>query len=162
MNWAYFTSIFGISTIKYLFSHVLAIGALQNVYTDVEVNFINIFLPTFAGAFTCMLVFYFASDFFMDRAARKRKEKLALAIASGKPLKQKKKFTLLNKLMVKAKARFGIYALTFIAPLFFSIPLGSIICAKFYGDQKITFPLMTGFMALYGVVVTLIIVLING
>ncbi len=161
MNWGYFSSIFGLSTIKYLFSHWAALGAASTVYTDVEVNFINIFGPTFAGAFSCMLVFYFASDFLMDRAARKRKEKIRLAIEKGVEPKQKKKFTWLNKFLVKSKARFGIYALTFIAPLFFSIPLGAVICAKFYGDKKMTFPLMTFFLALYGLVMTGIILLIN-
>lgn len=162
MNWAYFFSVFWVATVKYLFSHWAAFGTASTLFSDVDINFVNIFVPTFAGAFTCMLVFYFASDFFMERAAAKRKRKIEVAIANGVILKHKKKFTRLNKLMVKAKARFGIYALTFIAPLFFSIPLGSIICAKFYGDKKSTFPLMAGYMALYGVVMTLIVLLVNG
>ena len=64
--------------------------------------------------------------------------------------------------MVKTKARFGIYAFTFIVPLLFSIPLGSILCAKFYGDKKKTYPLMVLNMAIYGVVMSIIVILING
>lgn len=161
MNWTYFFSIFWLSTFKYLFSHWVALAATTG-FDNVDVNFINIFVPTFSGAFLCMMVFYFASDFFMERAAKKRRLKLEKAIADGVEIVHKKKFTRLNKFMVKAKARFGIYALTFIAPLFFSIPLGSIICAKFYGDKKATFPLMTAYMALYGLVMTFIILGVNG
>jgi len=98
----------------------------------------------------------------MERAAEKRKRQQQLALKNGTILKQKKKFTRMNKMMVRIKARFGIYLLTIIAPLFFSIPLGSIICAKFYGDKKETFPLMLLFTGIYGALTTLLILLING
>jgi len=161
MNLIYFLTQFGFGTVKYLFSQW---GALAYVKAagDIELNFFNIFVPTYLGAVISMSIFYFSSDFLMERAQKKRALKLILAKEKGVILKEKKIFTKMNKLMVKTKQRFGIYMLTLIAPLFFSIPLGSIICAKFYGDKKQTFPLMLMFTGLYGVLTTLLILLING
>ena len=161
MNWMYFLTQFGFGTVKYLFSQW---GALAFIKTagNIELTFFNIFVPTYLGAVVSMSIFYFSSDFLMERAHKKRELKLKEAKEQGVVLKQKKIFTKMNKLMVKAKQRFGIYMLTIIAPLFFSIPLGSIICAKFYGDKKKTFPLMVLFTGLYGVLTTFLILLING
>jgi len=161
MNWIYYLTQFGFGTIKYLFSQW---GALAYIKTagDIELSFFNLFVPTYLGALISMSIFYFSSDFLMERAHKKRELKLKEALEKGIILKQKKIFTKMNKLMVKTKQRFGIYMLTIIAPLFFSIPLGSIICAKFYGDRKETFPLMILFTGLYGVLTTFIILLING
>jgi len=161
MNWIYFLTQFGFGTVKYLFSQW---GALAYVKAagNIDLNFINIFVPTYLGAVISMSIFYFSSDFLMERAQKKRELKIKEAIKKGVVLKEKKIFTKMNKLMVKTKQRFGIYMLTLIAPLFFSIPLGSIICAKFYGDKKQTFPLMMLFTGLYGALTTLLILLING
>ena len=161
MNWLYYATQFGFGTVKYLFSQW---GALAYIKTagDIELSFVNVFVPTYLGALVSMSIFYFSSDFLMERAQKKRKLKIKEAFDNGVILKQKKVFTKMNKLMVNAKKRFGIYALTIIAPLFFSIPLGSIICAKFYGDKKQTFPLMMLFTGIYGSLTTLVILLING
>jgi len=161
MNWIYFLTQFGFGTVKYLFSQW---GALAYVKTagNIDLNFFNIFVPTYLGAVISMSIFYFSSDFLMERAQKKRELKIKEAREKGIVLKEKKIFTKMNKLMVKTKQRFGIYMLTLIAPLFFSIPLGSIICAKFYGDKKQTFPLMLLFTGLYGALTTLLILLVNG
>ena len=54
----------------------------------------------------------------------------------------------MNKLIVKIKRTLGIYGVCLFAPLFFSIPGGTIISAKFYGKDKRTFLLI-----LFGIVV---------
>jgi hypothetical protein len=161
MNWLYYLTEFGLGSVKYLFSQWGAYAYIKNV-DNVDFTFLNIFIPTYLGAVFGMSVFYFLSDFLMERAAEKRMRAYILAKDEGVKLKIKRKFTRMNKFMVKAKSRFGIYALTFIAPLFFSIPIGSIICAKFYGDRKKTFPLMMMFTGIYGLIMTSIIILIYG
>ena len=161
MNLIYFLTQFGFGTVKYLFSQWGALAYIK-ASGEIELSFFNIFVPTYLGAVVSMSIFYFSSDFLMERAHKKRELKLKEALENGIILKQKKVFTKMNKLMVKAKQRFGIYVLTIIAPLFFSIPLGSIICAKFYGDKKQTFPLMILFTGIYGILTTLLILLING
>ena len=64
------------------------------------------------------------------------------AKAEGKILVHKKNFTRTNKLIVKIKKSVGIIGTSFWIPFFLSIPLGSIITAKFYGKQRKTFPLI--------------------
>ena len=41
-----------------------------------------------------------------------------------------------NKTIIKVKHLFGIWGLAFLTATFISIPIGSIICAKFYHHKK--------------------------
>lgn len=63
-------------------------------------------------------------------------------IAKGLHPVEKKKFTKMNKFVVRLKRSIGMYGIAFWAPFFLSIPIGSIITAKFYGKKLITFPLV--------------------
>lgn len=149
--------IFG--TFKFLISHWTVFGMAAAL--DLDVGFFDIFIPTTIGAITSMSIFYFSSDYLMERATAKRVAAYEKALAAGKPFKRKKKFTRINKLMVKLKAGFGIYGITSLGPLFLSIPIGSVVCAKFYGNEKRTFPLMVLFMSSYSFIMCTVIYLIN-
>ena len=82
-------------------------------------------------------------------SSKQRAQVLEAYLKSGEEIKRKKPFTLFNKSIVWIKRNIGIYGITFLAPLLLSIPVGSIVCAKFYGKQKQTFPLMMIFSAIY-------------
>jgi hypothetical protein len=69
-------------------------------------------------------------------------------------MKTKKKFTRMNKFIVRIKHRLGIVGLSFFAPFFLGIPLGTIIAAKFFGHQKKTFPLILVGILFNGAVTT--------
>lgn len=45
-------------------------------------------------------------------------------------------------MIIHLKHKLGIYGICFWAPFFLSIPIGSIIAAKFYGKLKKTYPLI--------------------
>jgi hypothetical protein len=75
----------------------------------------------------------------MANSRKKRLQKENESILKGIPLKQKKKFTRGNKMTIKLKRSFGKIGLCFLAPSLLSIPLGTIIVAKFYGKEKDTF-----------------------
>lgn len=150
---------FTFGTFKFLISHWTVFGMASAL--DLNVGFFDIFIPTTIGAITSMSIFYFSSEFLMERANAKRTAAFEKALATGKPYKHKKKFTRVNKLMVKLKASVGIYGITLLGPLFLSIPIGSIVCAKFYGTEKRTFPLMVLFMSSYSFVMCTLIYLIN-
>lgn len=96
--------------------------------------------------------FYFSADYFMKRAKRKAKEK-------GKV---KKKFTRMNKFSVRVKKSLGIYGLALLTASFLSIPIGSIITAKFYGDRKETIIILYASIILVGSIATYITYLIGG
>ena len=86
------------------------------------------------------------------RAQEKRHRLYHEALEKGIKLKVKKKFTVVNKSIVRLKKKIGIYGVAIYAPFFLSIPLGSIITAKFYGKEKKTF-----FIILFGIIMNALI-----
>ena len=130
MNWGLYATFFGFSMIKFLFTPFGGPGA--------GLSFIETYVSCVAGATLSALIFYFSAEFFMIRAHNKRKAQ----IEAGVDFSKKKKFTRMNKLIVRIKRSIGIIGVSFYAPLFLSIPIGAIITAKFYGKQKKTFPLI--------------------
>ncbi len=152
---------FILGTFKYIPAHFFLQQAVQ-ISGDDPLSFFEVFLTTFTGSIVSMALFYFTSEFLMERAAKKRHCAYIKAKSEGVEFKRKKAFTKLNKLMVRVKVKFGIVAFTFIVPLIFSIPLGSIICAKFYGHHKKTYPLMVLNMAIYGLIMSGLTTMIYG
>lgn len=158
MNWGLISIGFFFGTFKFLFSHWTVYLAFPSLGLE---TILEIFVSTTAGALISMTAFYFLSEYMMERAAEKRKMKRKAIIASGAIYIPQKKFTRLNKIMVRLKMGIGIYGITALAPLFLSIPLGAIVCAKFYGDHKKTYPLMLLFMTSYSVLMCSLIYLIH-
>jgi hypothetical protein len=146
MQWHFYISLFGLSMIKFMFA---PFGG-----PAMKLNFLETYLSCVAGAIAAAFIFYFSSEFFMIRAHKKRKALLHDSIVNGTPLKHKPKFTRFNKFIVKLKRRFGIYGIAFYAPLFLSVPLGSIVTAKFYGKEKRTFPLILLGICINGAITT--------
>ena len=75
----------------------------------------------------------------MNRARIKRLKLRREAELKGVPFKGKKTFSRMNKVVVKLKLRLGKVGICFWAPFFLSVPIGSIIVAKFYGKYSFTF-----------------------
>ena len=146
MHWHLYFSLFGFSMIKFMFAPFS--GPLM------KLNFFETYFSCIAGAIVAAFIFYFSSEFFMIRAHKKRKALLHASITNGTPLKYKPKFTRFNKLIVKLKRRLGIYGIAFYAPLFLSVPIGSIVTAKFYGKEKRTFPLILLGICINGFITT--------
>lgn len=106
-------------------------------------------LPFWETFLTCALggsisaaVFFYSSEYFIVRARKKRNILMEKALKEGVPFKGKRVFTKMNRFIVKMKKGFGIIGISFWAPFFLSVPIGSIVAAKFYGDDKRTFPLI--------------------
>ncbi len=146
MQWHFYFTLFSLSMIKFMFA---PFGG-----PAMKLNYLETYLSCISGAFVAAFIFYFSSEFFMIRAHKKRQAALQASITNGTPLKYKPKFTRFNKLIVKLKRRFGIYGIAFYAPLFLSVPLGSIVTAKFYGKEKRTFPLILLGICINGAITT--------
>jgi len=101
------------------------------------------------SGFTGITTFYFLSDYFMRRTLRRRikREK------SGKA-KPKKTFTRVNKFLVRSKRSLGMIGLALITPTGISIPIGSIIMAKFYKHSRWAYPSLVLSMILWAVLIT--------
>lgn len=107
-------------------------------------------------------VFYFSANYFMKRAKAKHDAIRQKHIDEGIPFNEKKKFTRGNKFIVKIKMRLGIFGTAMWVPLFLSVPLGSIITAKFYGDDKRTFPIIVLGFFFNGAIMTSVAYFIMG
>lgn len=120
MIWGYIT-LFFISTVKFITAPFLGLAVPGN-------TFFWTWLVVICGGIFGVSVFYFLAEFFMERARKKAIEKGIV----------KKKFTRMNKLSVKLKHSLGIYGLALLTASILSIPIGSIITAKFFGHEKST------------------------
>ena len=146
MNWGVYAGFFGLSTIKFLFAPFGGVAA--------HLTFVETYLACVAGAIFSAAIFYYSSEFFLKREHVRRKEQLRLSVETGVPLKFKPKFTRTNKMIVRIKRRLGIIGVSMYAPLFLSVPIGSIITAKFYGKDKRTFPFIVLGMFINGAITT--------
>lgn len=145
MNWGAYLGFFGLAMIKFLFAPFG--GPLA------KLTFIETYLSCISGAIFCAIIFYFSAEFFMIRAHKKRKLLIQQAKEKGVELKRKKAFTKTNKAIVRMK-RLGIVGICFYAPFFLSVPIGSIISAKFFGKDKRTFPLIVIGIGVNGLITT--------
>ncbi len=146
MVWAKITSLFFLATFKFLFAPYVGM--------KMDLNYVETFFICISGATLSSAVFYFSSEYFMKRARIKRREKRENALRMGMEFKEPKKFTRVNKAIIWLKRKLGIYGICFYVPLFLSIPIGSIIVAKFYGRLKKTFPLILLGICLNGFILT--------
>lgn len=125
-------------------------------------TFLETYLSCVSGGIVAACVFYFSANFFMKRAQKKREQLYRDHLEKGTPYKKKKTFTRVNKGIVRVKRTLGIYGTALWAPLFLSVPLGSIIAAKFFGGDKRTFPLIVFGMFFNGAITTSIAYFILG
>jgi hypothetical protein len=131
MNWAAFYSVFAVATIKFLFSPFAGI--------PLGLNFFSTYFAAVSGAIISSMFFYFGSEIIIISTRKRRIRNEQEAISRGISLKQKKIFTWGNKITIKLKKKLGKLGICLIAPSLLSIPLGTIIVAKFYGKDKDTF-----------------------
>lgn len=141
-----YITFFLLSTFKFLFTPFGGPAA--------ELTFFETYFVCCAGGIFSATIFYFASEYFIKRSHIKRVRLKKEAMEKGIEIIQKKKFTTTNKFIVRLKRRFGIYGVSLFAPLFLSVPIGTIITAKFYGKEKKTYPLILLGMFVNGLITT--------
>ena len=131
MNWSGYITLASVATFKFMFSAIPGPALGLNYFETVASISI--------GAMVSAAFFYFSSEFFLNRARSKRLKLLREAEQKGIPFKGKKTFSRVNKIVVKLKLGLGKVGICFWAPFFLSVPIGSIIAAKFYGKYSFTF-----------------------
>jgi len=113
-----------LSTVKFLFVPFLSIH-VHNY------NYLTAVLINISGGIIGISVFFKTSTYFIERGIRKRQEALAKGVA-----KPKKVFTRVNRFLVQVKNTMGMYGLAFIILPFLSIPISSIVSAKYFHLKK--------------------------
>lgn len=144
MNWGIISSVFFLSTFKFMFAPFTGYG--------LGLPFWETYFSSVAGGTFGAAIFYYASEVLMKLSHKKRKEKENDLIEKGLTLPKKKKFTKTNRFIIRLKRRLGIYGICFWAPFLLSVPIGSIVAAKFYGKFGKTFPLIVLGMCLNAMV----------
>jgi hypothetical protein len=102
-------------------------------------NYVETVISIFVGAVISAAFFFFSAEYFMQRAQKKRIKLMQEAHKNGETIAQKRVFSRMNKGVVRLKLRFGKIGICFWAPFLLSVPVGSIIVAKFYGKYSFTF-----------------------
>ena len=120
MLWKYFL-VYLFAMVKFIFapSTALAIEGNTWYYTLIAVSL---------GGMTGATFFYFFSVQIIERNQKRRIRKGII----------RRKFSRMNKTIIKTKTNIGMVGLALLAASFISIPLGSIALAKFYRHKKST------------------------
>ena len=146
MNWEGAIALFGIATFKFLFAPFG--GKIAGL------TFIETYVSCCSGAILSAAIFYFLANYFIKKSIEKNAKIRQDFLDQGLPVPVKKRFTRMNKGVIRMKRSIGIIGIAFWAPFFLSIPLGSIITAKFYGHNKNTFLLIMAGIFLNGLITT--------
>lgn len=137
MLWKYI-GISLLATVKFIFSPLMAVNTIENhtwFYTYIAVCL---------GGIASASFFYFSSVKLIERNLEKRIRKGIV----------KKKFTRMNKIIINTKTNIGVVGLALLAASFISIPLGSIVLAKFYRHKKRTIFILYSAILFSGAVCT--------
>ncbi len=129
MNWEAYIVVFLTACTKFLASAFVGINGFGLSSTET-------FALICSGGIIGTTVFYFLGNKLISISQKKRLKKIEKLKSEGKPVPKIKTKT--NKIIVKTKHIFGIWGLAFLTASFLSIPIGSIICAKFYRHKKTT------------------------
>lgn len=142
----FYASLVFFSTWKFMFAPVMGFAY--------GFSFLETFICCMLGALISSSIFYFGSNYFMQKSLERRVRINKKREAKGKTTRSKKVFTKTNRRIVSVKKSIGIYGACYLFPFFLSIPLGSIITAKFYKHQKKTYFLIILFLTINCLIVT--------
>ena len=124
MNWLAFLYVFLLSHVKFLFAATVALATYPKFSVD------EIFISSALGAISCFNIFYFISHRIYFKKGNKK----------PRDVKKKKNFKKRNRMLIKMKrSKIGFFLVCTLAPLFLSIPIGTVIVVKFFGHKKITY-----------------------
>jgi len=73
-----------------------------------------------------------------------------------KLFKKKKKafFTKKTRLIVKVRAKYGLWGLAILTPCLLSVPIGAFLASRYYSKDKRTIPFFIGFIILWSILLS--------
>jgi len=117
-------------------------------------TYLETVLLTAAGATVGILVFYLGSARVLEWFRRRYMRKRASDIARG--IKPKRIFTRTNRMIVRMKQGYGVHGVAFILPPLLSVPLTSLLAAKYFRHDKRTLPLLLSSVVIWSFVLSAI------
>jgi hypothetical protein len=111
-------------------------------------TFWETFIACTIGGYISSAIFYFGSSYFMQLSVNRHAKRIQKAALKGRVIPEKRKFTKSNRKIIFYKQKIGRLFACWAFPLFLSIPLGTIITAKFYKHNRQTYPLIILFLTI--------------
>ena len=125
MSWIALLYVFLLAHVKFLVTATIALATYPQLSVD------EIFIASSLGAISCFNIFYFISKkiyFGQNKQSKSTKTK------------KTKTFKKRNRILIKMKqSKIGFLLVCTLAPLFLSIPIGTVVSVKFFGDNKKTY-----------------------
>lgn len=116
-------------------------------------SFAETLLTTSVGGCIGVLLFYRLSGWFMKRSRLKRLHR-EIAIQHGVISERPKVFNRTNRFIVRVKHGWGLKGLAALTPILLSIPIGSIIAAKYFKHDRRTLPILFSSVLIWSVVLS--------
>lgn len=133
-----------VSAFKFLFSGLVSFG--------MGYSFLETLIYMAIGGSVGALVFFILGktvlEWFRKRYVRKCQERVARGIPP------KKIFTRTNRTIVRIKHKYGMFGLVAFTPPILSIPITSLLAAKYFKHDRRTLPSLVGSILLWSVVLT--------
>lgn len=123
----------------------------------VHLSFWETYLSMVIGGVLAAFLFFKFTYRLLERSRNKRFMRREQALALGFEYFEPKKFTRINKWVVRVRRKFGFFACVFFFPFFLSVPVGTLIATKFYGKKTFFFPLIAIGLAINGLISTCIV-----
>lgn len=122
-SWWEIALVFLLSTVKFVFGAVpFALGLGFSFFETVTVTCI--------GGFTGVTIFVLLSERIVARLTLRREQRSR----EGRP--HGRRFTRKNKIIVRAKVRFGLPGIAFLTPLLLSIPIGCFLAVRYFKHKQ--------------------------
>jgi hypothetical protein len=134
-----YATTFFFATFKFMFASSIMMSAS-------DLSFIEIVIFSCLGGLFSFNVFFFSSSYFMHRYRTRMRSKTSV-------IRNKKNFTKMNKTIVRYKSSpYSLWLICILAPLFMSVPVGSIVVAKFYRHNKKAYFIVTGTLIISAII----------
>lgn len=98
---------------------------------------------TITGGILSTLIFFYFGEALKYIFSSKRNQK-----------KEKKKFTKSNRRIINVKTKYGLIGLAILTPCFFSVPLGSLIAARYFDKDRKTIPYLLASVVIWSFILT--------
>lgn len=132
----------GFSATKFMFA-ALYMLPIQRIY------WWNSGLILLVGGTLGMTFFYFLGkqiNFWIDTLLNNRKKKKS----------PKKVFSKTNRRFISVKNKYGLWGISFLTPVLFSIPIGCFLATRFYKNNSATFVVMLSGMVVWTIIMTFV------
>ena len=116
-------------------------------------TFLQTLLFTSLGGCLGVVVFYRISAWLMKRARLRRLHR-AIAREHGVTVSPRRVFTNFNRFVVRVKRGHGLQGLAALTPILLSIPIGTIIAAKYFRHDRRTLPTLLSSVLIWAVVLS--------